>query len=188
MKMKVAKDRLIFRSFLTPCLSLLLSFFASSSFAALEDLEYFKQFLYQHNIDNSDPDFPRHEYRWLMTEFGTRIPLDEKYEMNPRISLFLLGDGNYKMVYEENIFEKKDPSKFVPGYCKVIEGRWDVPDKNLEIDQLAFGERHMVYGQHAVLIKFKENINRSALKGFPISMAFGFGNYSIDEAKCFFSK
>lgn len=162
------------------------TFLGSFSFAAPEDLEYFKQFLYQHNIDTSDPDFPQHEYRWLMSQYGYRIPLDEEHEMEPNISLFLLGDGAYKIVYNEYIFEKKDPTRFVPGTCKVIEGRWDVPDKNLELGPLAFGERVMVHDQHGVLLKFKENINRPGLKEAALPMSLGFGNYDISQARCFF--
>lgn len=154
--------------------------------AAPADLEYFKQFLYQDIEDKSDPDFPSHTYRWLMSKYNFKISIDDQYEMEPRTSLFLLENGTYKIVYDEMIFEKKDPSRFYPGFCKVILGRWDVPDKNLELDRLAVGERLMVNEQHAVSLQFKENINKPVLKDVPIPMTLGFGNYSIDQAKCFF--
>lgn len=188
MKINSVRPQFFLSSLLIISLALFFSCFGSSSFAAPEDLEYFKQFLYQHNIDDSDPDFPKHEYRWLMSQYDFKIPLDDEHEMAPRVSLFLLENGTYKMVYDEFIFEKKDPTRFVPGYCKVIEGRWDVPDKNLELGSLALGERYMVYDQHAVLLKFQESINRSVLKGAAIPMSLGFGNYDITQARCFFNK
>jgi hypothetical protein len=149
------------------------------------DREYFKQFLYQDKVDNSDPDFPKHEYRWLMSPYNLKIPLDADHDLNPWISLFLLEDGHYKMVYKENIFDKKNPDSFMPGACKVIEGRWDVPEKELNLDNLASGTRHFENNQNAVMLFFKQNIVSNVVQGVPISMTLGFGNYDIKDAKCF---
>jgi len=167
---------------------ILLLGYSHRSFAALDDLEYFKQFLYQDILDDSDPDFPKHSYRWLMSKYGTRIPLDQDHEMEPIISLFLLENGKYKLVYDEAIFDKKNPTQFVSGICKVIEGHWDVPDKLLVLDKLASADRFIVHDQNAALIKFNDNIGKPVLKDFPIPMSLGFSNYDISQAKCMFGK
>jgi hypothetical protein len=166
-------------------ITILVSLFSLNINAAEVDFEYFKQFLYQDEVDNSDPDFPNHQYRWLMSHYDLKISLDADHDLNPVISLFLLPDGHYKMVYKENIFDKKNANSFMPGKCKIIEGRWDVPDTNLLIDNLAYGTRHLENNQNAVMLYFKQNIFSPVLQGAPISMSLGFGNYDISQAKCF---
>lgn len=141
--------------------------------AADEDLEYFKQFMYRVETDNSDPDFPESSYHFLMTQWDFDIPIGNKQSLNTPMTIYMFEDGTFKMQYRENIITEGQ-SSFYPKACRIVNGKWSVPDTKLVLTMangavLAEGARHFDNGKHEVLFTFVNYIVSAELKGQTIS-------------------
>lgn len=148
------------------------------------DFEYFKQFLYREESVGSDPDFPEYQYRYLMSDYNAPlIPMADGRYLKARTEIQLFANGTYKALYNEYIFEKPDAMQFMPGICKVITGKWSVPDKLLVMEGLGVADRAILSGVYGVSLTYAQDYSTSGLKGHTTNFNFG---YSMDpDIRCF---
>lgn len=158
---------------------------ASLAHAAQPDLDYFKRFLYQEKVDDTDPENIKKSYRYVMTEFDKKIPLSTGEVLNPSMSLFLLADGTYVVYYRENIFPDSTSPGFRPAGCKKITGTWTVPEDKLILSGFGFATRARHMNQIAVEITLEQQIISKEAVGMATKGTLGFSNSGINEAFCF---
>jgi hypothetical protein len=155
----------------------------SQSFAGPEDLAYFKQFLFKKENVSDDPDFPSYQVRFLMSTWNDKIPMANGKYLNAHGNLYLYENGTFVFRYSENYFDTPDANQFTPGPCKKLSGHWSVPDKNLVLDGIGYGERAMVDNFHAVRFTYTQDLHSPGLKGHSVNFAYGFSN--TEEIFCF---
>lgn len=155
---------------------------------AESDIEYFKQFLYRAESIGDDPDFPTYQYRFLMATM-TEIQLPNGKSVMPDITLFLLEDGTYKMLYKENVLMPKNPDgtrPFLPGRCRALTGSWTVPGASLLLDQVATGGRNFSGNKNRVALKLNADLDNPGMAGREIVLDYAYSNSGIDDNRfCF---
>lgn len=166
----------------------LITFFLMNSFCfkgyANDNLDYFKEFIYQENIDNTDPENPTTQTRYLMSAWDKKINLENGDSLNVIVSLFLLSDQNYVAFYKENLFQKDAPGQFLPRGCRKITGKWNVPEDKLILPGLGFATKALINGQQGVLLKITEKIISSEAVSLETETSYGFSNMTLQQQFC----
>ena len=161
--------------------------FSPSAFAGQEDLEYFKQFIYVVDTDNSDPDFPTSSHHFVMTKYDHQIPISATQFITQTFTLYMLDDGTYKAYHRENL-HTVGQDWFIPKGCRVLVGNWSVPETKLILTldgkTLIAADRYIESGQHAMMFTFHQSIISPELKGQTISAGAAQGT-AMDDNFCF---
>ena len=159
--------------------------FATLAQAAPGDLEYFKQFLYQKEVDNSDPETPRDQYRVVLSQFDIKIPRADGTKVNFYIKLYLMEDMKFTAFYSENIFPAVENGGFQPAGCKRVDGVWSVPEDKLVLPGLGFATKATRDSQSAISIVLDTQLMSPDTVGVPTLSTLGFSNIGIEQDFCF---
>lgn len=161
-------------------------FLLLSSWAhANESYDYFKQFLYQVEVDSTDPESPITSTRYVMSQWDKKIPLESGDKLNPSFSLFLLPEDKFVVYYRENIFPKGSDTTFYPRGCKKVEGTWSVPADRLILPGVGYAEKAIVQGKNGMSLVLTEKIISQEAVGAQTNAELGFSNQTIDQQFCF---
>ncbi len=163
----------------------LLTCLSIQSTAAPDDEAYFRQFLYRKENLSNDPDFPNYIHRFLMSDYNIKFRRSDGQYIRPLALLLLLDNGKFWLGYKEHVFKNPDDLVFFPGACKIIQGAWSVPDRQLYIENIAVGDRLLFRGQNAVSIVFSQNISSDGLAGLPLATSLGGSNVNPSEMQNF---
>lgn len=159
-----------------------------SAQAGQDDLEYFKQFMYRVDVNDSDPDFPVSTYYFLGADYFHEIPISPTQYYTIAFDFYMFEDGTYKAQYRQNLHTRGNDG-FFPGPCKEFTGTWSVPDKRLVIVRdgrvLVQADRDFRHNQHAVKWTFEEAIVAPELKGQVIDGGIVQSNFPVEQSFCF---
>ena len=154
---------------------------------AEDDLEYFKQFIYRVETDDSDPDFPTSSHHFVMTQWDYNIPISATQYLTQTFTVYMLENFTYKAYFRENL-HTVGQDWFTPKGCRILEGTWSVPDQKLIFifngKPLIEADRYSEEGQHAMLFHFLEGIIGPEVKGHKIPAGAAQGS-GIDDHFCF---
>lgn len=151
---------------------------------ANDNLDYFKEFLYQENIDQTDPENPTIHTRYLMSAWDKKVALPNGDALNILVNIFLLPDQSYVAFYKENLFQKNLPNQFIPKGCRKITGQWSVPNENLILPGLGFATKTLINGQQGILLTITEKIISTEAASFQTETSYGFSNSTLEQQFC----
>ncbi len=147
------------------------------------DVDYYRQFLYQEEVDDTDPENPIFSSRYLMSEWNKTVPLPNGDSINPTLQLLLRDNFTFTAFYKEMLIMKN--GGMMPKGCQKITGTWSVQNGRLMIPGIGYGERATFDGRNAVKITFAEVIMSKEVQGSSSVSDYGFSNYNPEQVPCF---
>lgn len=165
--------------------ALILTVFAATANAGSGDLEYFKQFIHQHIIDNSDPETPFESFRTVLSQWDQKVPRADGTKLNYTITLYLFEDGKFSAIYKENVFPAIENGSFFPNGCRRVDGVWTVPEDKLLLPGLGYATRATRDGQNALSMVLEQQLISPESVQQPTLATLGFSNFGLDKEFCF---
>ncbi len=159
--------------------------FTMSANAGPGDLDYFRQFIHQHEIDNSDPETPVESFRTVMSQWNQKVPRADGTKLNYTINLYLFEDFRFVAFYKENVFPAAEDGSFRPAGCQRVEGQWSVPDDKLILPGLGFASKSTSNSQNAMSIVVEQQLISPESVNQPTLATLGFSNFGLDREFCF---
>jgi hypothetical protein len=161
------------------------AFVMTSAICLANDFEdYFKEFLYQVHVDDTDPENPITQSRYVMAFPKTQLPLANGDSISMRLSLFLLKDNQFVVYYNEMRHPQGNPNQFYPNGCKKISGTWSVPEQKLLLPGVGYAERTQIDAQQGMIIHLTEKLISDVTVNFEMQASYGFSNMTLEQQFC----
>lgn len=162
-----------------------MTLFSSLASAGPDDLEYFKQFIHTHEVDETDPENPTHSYRTVQSQWDRKLPLPNGDQLGFVINLYINADETFTAFYKELLYPAATPGQFRPQGCRRVEGKWSVPDNQLILPGLGYATRTRYLDQVAIQVHITAPLISNEVVNQTTPAVLGYSNFGIEQEFCF---
>ncbi len=157
--------------------------FLPSAYSA--PIEYFEQFFYRKDSIGSDPDFPKYNYRAVLSKFDApKIQMKNGKFIKLLVNLAIYPNLTFHLHYQEWIYDTDTSSHFFPGVCRIVRGNWKHEDGQLFFDQALRAEEHFADGKNALKLTFTHAIGSEDAVNKSTTASLGYTDRDPEQYFC----